>query len=423
MSKVPVLEVKNLTTEFVTDEGVIKAVNDVSFTLHKGETLGIVGESGSGKSVTSLSIMRLVPSPPGRIAAGKIIYHSPQGPIDLLTLKPHEIRKHRGNNIAMIFQEPMTSLNPVYTCGDQVTEAILQHYGFADKTLFSKKTKNILRWALTAISVLGAASIFLAPFSIVAKLFVLSAGIGFGFLINRFLKDKKIETGDLKLDVPYYTHFLQIFLRSSLLALFSLGTIAAFFLEGGVMIKLLVSLISMVNAVLIYVYVKTKREKLAHLMAIKLFEDTKLPSPERIFGAYPHQLSGGQKQRVMIAMAMSCNPSILIADEPTTALDVTVQKTILELMNDLQVKYNIGIIFITHDLGVIAEVAENVMVMLKGKIVEQGNVLDIFTNPKHPYTKGLLACRPSLQLRLRKLPVVSDFMKINEDGSITENTN
>jgi peptide/nickel transport system ATP-binding protein len=422
MNKVPVLEVKNLTTEFVTDEGVIKAVNDVSFTLHKGETLGIVGESGSGKSVTSLSIMRLVPSPPGRIAAGKIIYHSSKGPIDLLTLKPHEIRKHRGNNIAMIFQEPMTSLNPVYTCGDQVTEAILQHYGFADKNLFTKKTKNILRWALTALSVLGAASIFLTAFSIVTKLFILSAGIGFGFLIHRFLKDKKIETGDLKLEVPYYTNFLQIFLRSTLVALFSLGTIAAFFLEAGVMIKLLTSLTSMVNAVLIYVYVKTKREKLAHLMAIKLFEDTKLPNPERIFGAYPHQLSGGQKQRVMIAMAMACNPSVLIADEPTTALDVTVQKTILELMNDLQVKYNIGIIFITHDLGVIAEVAENVMVMLKGKIVEQGNVLDIFTNPKHPYTKGLLACRPSLQLRLRKLPVVSDFMKINEDDSITENT-
>ncbi len=122
MSKIPVLEVKNLTTEFVTDEGVIKAVNDVSFTLHKGETLGIVGESGSGKSVTSLSIMRLVPAPPGRIASGKIIYHSSKGPIDLLTLKPHEMRMHRGNNIAMIFQEPMTSLNPVYTCGDQVTE-------------------------------------------------------------------------------------------------------------------------------------------------------------------------------------------------------------------------------------------------------------------------------------------------------------
>jgi len=422
MSKVPVLEVKNLTTEFITDEGVIKAVNDVSFTLHKGETLGIVGESGSGKSVTSLSIMRLVPSPPGRIASGKIIYHSPNGPIDLLSLKPNEMRMHRGNNIAMIFQEPMTSLNPVYTCGDQVTEAILQHYGYSDKTLFSAKTKNILRWGLSALTVLGAASIFLTSLSIIAKTLVLLAGLGIGFSIFKFLSNKKNVSGDLKLDVPYYYNFIQLFLRWTAISVFSLGTIAAFFLETGTMMKLLASLTSMIIAILIYVYHRTRREKLAYDMAIKLFEDTKLPSPDRIFSAYPHQLSGGQKQRVMIAMAMSCNPSILIADEPTTALDVTVQKTILELMNDLQVKYNIGIIFITHDLGVIAEVAENVMVMLKGKIVEQGNVMDIFTNPKHPYTKGLLACRPPLQLRLRKLPIVSDFMKINEDDSITENT-
>jgi len=422
MSKVPVLEVKNLTTEFVTDEGVVKAVNDVSFTLHKGETLGIVGESGSGKSVTSLSIMRLIPSPPGRIANGKIIYHSPSGPIDLLGIKPSEMRMHRGNNIAMIFQEPMTSLNPVYTCGEQVTEAILQHYGYSDKNLFSTKTKNILRWGLSAFAFLGAASIFLTELSIVAKTLVLLVGLGIGFSIFQFLKGRKIVSGDLKLDVPFYYNFIQLFLRWTAISVYSLGTVAAFFIEAGTMTKLLLSITSMIIAILIYTYHQTRREKLAKKMAIKLFEDTKLPSPERIFSAYPHQLSGGQKQRVMIAMAMSCNPSVLIADEPTTALDVTVQKTILELMNDLQVKYNIGIIFITHDLGVIAEVAENVMVMFKGKIVEQGNVMDIFTHPKHPYTKGLLACRPPLQLRLRKLPIVSDFMKINEDETITENT-
>ncbi len=288
------LEFKNLVTEFHTEGTTVKAVNDISFTLKKGETIGVVGESGSGKSVTSLSAMRLIPSPPGVISGGEIIFHQDNSPaVDLLKLPEDEMRKYRGNDIAMIFQEPMTSLNPVFTCGDQVLEAIMLHQ-----------------------------------------------------------KMSKVEAKDL---------------------------------------------------------------------TIKLFEEVELPDPERIFNTYPHQISGGQKQRVMIAMAMSCKPSILIADEPTTALDVTVQKTILELMQQLQKEHNMGIIFITHDLGVIAELADKVVVMYKGKIVEQGDVLQIFENPQHPYTKGLLACRPPLNKRYTFLPTVSDFMKVDENGVIIDN--
>ena len=288
------LEFKNLVTEFHTEGTTVKAVNGVSFTLNKGETIGIVGESGSGKSVTSLSAMRLIPSPPGIISGGEIIFHQNDGTAtDLLKISEEEMRKFRGNDIAMIFQEPMTSLNPVFTCGDQVMEAIMLHQ---------------------------------------------------------------------KLD-----------------------------------------------------------KKAAKALTIKLFEEVQLPTPERIFSTYPHQISGGQKQRVMIAMAMSCQPSVLIADEPTTALDVTVQKTILQLMQNLQKEHDMGIMFITHDLGVIAELADKVVVMYKGNIVEQGNVWDIFTNPKHPYTKGLLACRPPLDKRYTFLPTVSDFMKIDENGEIIDN--
>ena len=288
------LEFKNLVTEFHTEGTTVKAVNGVSFTLNKGETIGIVGESGAGKSVTSLSAMRLIPSPPGIISGGEIIFHQNDGTAtDLLKISEEEMRKFRGNDIAMIFQEPMTSLNPVFTCGDQVMEAIILH-----QKLNKKDAKNL---------------------------------------------------------------------------------------------------------------------------TIKLFEEVQLPTPERIFSTYPHQISGGQKQRVMIAMAMSCQPSVLIADEPTTALDVTVQKTILQLMQNLQTEHDMGIMFITHDLGVIAELADKVVVMYKGNIVEQGNVWDIFTNPKHPYTKGLLACRPPLDKRYTFLPTVSDFMKIDENGEIIDN--
>ena len=288
------LEFKNLVTEFHTEGKTVTAVNNISFDLKKGETIGIVGESGSGKSVTSLSAMRLVPSPPGIISNGEIIFHKKNGEsVDLLSITEEEMRVFRGNDIAMIFQEPMTSLNPVFTCGDQVMEAIMLH--------------------------------------------------------------QKLNKNDAK------------------------------------------------------------------KLTMRLFEEVQLPTPERIFSTYPHQISGGQKQRVMIAMAMSCQPSILIADEPTTALDVTVQKTILELMQKLQKEHNMGIIFITHDLGVIAELADKVIVMYKGKIVEKGNVWDIFTSPKHPYTKGLLACRPPLNKRYTFLPTVSDFMNTDSDGNIIDN--
>ncbi len=293
MSKKKLLEVKNLKTYFKTEEGTVKAVDDVSFTIYRGETVGIVGESGSGKSVTSLTCMRLIPQPPGFIAGGEILYYKNEGepPIDLVKVSENQMRGFRGNEISMIFQEPMTSLNPVFTCGSQVTEAIQLHQQASEE--------------------------------------------------------------------------------------------------------------------------ESKR------LTLELFDKVKLPNPSRIFDAYPHQLSGGQKQRVMIAMAMSCNPNILIADEPTTALDVTVQKTILDLMNDLRQEIDASVIFITHDLGVIAEIADRVIVMYQGKIVEQGNVYEIFSDPKHPYTKGLLACRPPLEYRMSRLPIVSDFMsvKIAEDGS------
>ncbi len=288
------LEVIDLQTYFSTEEGTTKAVDKVSFTIYRGETVGIVGESGSGKSVTSLSIMQLIPSPPGEIVGGQILYYPNDNnePIDLLQIPEYQMRQYRGNEIAMIFQEPMTSLNPVYTCGNQVMEAILLHQ-----------------------------------------------------------KTSKTEAKKRTLD---------------------------------------------------------------------LFKKVQLPDVERVFKAYPHQLSGGQKQRVMIAMAMSCNPNILIADEPTTALDVTVQKRILGLMSDLSNEIDASIIFITHDLGVIAEIADRVIVMYKGKIVEQGTVKNIFVNPQHPYTKSLLACRPPLDYRMSKLPVVADFMNVknNDDGSI-----
>jgi len=290
MSATPLLEVKNLIVEFRSEGKTTKAVNDICFVLNKGETLGIVGESGSGKSITSLSVMRLIPSPQGKISKGQIIFNNGKS-IELLSLPDKEMRKLRGKEIAMIFQEPMTSLNPVKKCGKQVTEALKLHLKLPSK-------------------------------------------------------EAKAKT-------------------------------------------------------------------------LSLFEEAQLPRPLDIFNSYPHQLSGGQKQRVMIAMAMSCNPSILIADEPTTALDVTVQKTILGLMQKLKQTHNMSIIFITHDLGVIAEIADRALVMYKGKIVESGTVKEIFSNPMHPYTKGLLSSRPVMDKRLKKLPVVSDFMEEDGEGNIS----
>ncbi len=293
MSENMLTEIQELETVFTTDEGLVKAVDKVSFSLEKGRTVGVVGESGSGKSVTSLSLMRLIPNPPGQIVGGRLMYHSrTKGIVDLTKVPENEMRGFRGNEIAMIFQEPMTSLNPVFTCGDQVMEALILHQNM------------------------------------------------------------------------------------------------------------------------------NKSE--ARQRTLELFKEVELPRPDKIIDSYPHQISGGQKQRVMIAMAMSCNPQILIADEPTTALDVTVQATILGLMRKLRDSHDMGIIFITHDLGVIAEIADHVVVMYQGKIVEQGSVWEIFSNPQHPYTKGLLACRPPLDHRLKLLPTISDFMEEDENGEMKE---
>lgn len=292
MERETLLEIKNLKTYFKTDDGIAKAVDDISFSIGKGETVGIVGESGSGKSVTCLSAMRLIAQPPGYFAGGEINYYENGKAINLLELSNEEMLHYRGNDISMIFQEPMTSLNPVFTCGEQVMETILLHQEVSKEEAKSR--------------------------------------------------------------------------------------------------------------------------------TIELFSKVQLPDPSRIFKAYPHQLSGGQKQRVMIAMALSCNPKVLIADEPTTALDVTVQKTILELMDNLRRDIEASIIFITHDLGVIAEIADRVIVMYKGKIVEQGSVYEIFANPQHPYTKSLLACRPPLDFRMSHLPVVSDFMLVEQDKETGE---
>lgn len=259
-----ILEVKNLQTSFFTERGEIKAVDDVSFDLYRGKTVGIVGESGCGKSVTSLSIMRLIPNPPGRIVGGQILY---QGR-DLLKLSMEEMRKIRGNEISMIFQEPMTSLNPVFTVGNQLVEAIQLH--------------------------------------------------------------QKLSKAD------------------------------------------------------------------AITKAVEMLKLVGIPAPDKRIKDYPHQLSGGMRQRVMIAMALSCNPNILIADEPTTALDVTIQAQILDLLRDLQQKVGLGIMLITHDLGVVAEMAHEVVVMYAGKVVERAPVRDIFKSPKHPYTQGLLNSIPVL---------------------------
>lgn len=272
------LKAENLKVSFKTRNGLFEAVKGITFQLNKGETLGIVGESGSGKSVTSLTLMRLH-NEKSTVISGNIWLDD----VDLLSLPEKEMQKLRGNRIAMIFQEPMTSLNPVITCGKQVTEAIQLHLGL--------------------------------------------------------------------------------------------------------------------------------NKQAAKTAAIALFNEVQLPRPEAIFDSYPHQLSGGQKQRVMIAMALSCNPELLIADEPTTALDVTVQKTIIELLLKLKAERNMSLIFISHDLGVISEIADHVAVMYKGEIIEQATVKQIFAHPKHPYTKGLLACRPSPSQHLKKLPVVADFLK------------
>jgi peptide/nickel transport system ATP-binding protein/oligopeptide transport system ATP-binding protein len=254
------LEVKDLKTHFFTDRGVVKAVDGVGFTLNKGETLGLVGESGSGKTVTALSILRLISSPPGKIVSGSIRFNGKE----LLELKPDQIRKIRGKDIAMIFQEPMTSLNPVFTISNQIIEAIRLH-------------QDVTR--------------------------------------------------------------------------------------------------------------RQARERMLELLDI-----VGIPSPGDRANDYPHQFSGGMRQRVMIAMAISSQPSLLIADEPTSALDVTIQAQILELLSQLQEKFGMAILLITHDFGIVAQMASNVVVMYEGKIVEYGDVYQIFEQPSHPYTRELLSC-------------------------------
>lgn len=280
------LQINNLRIQFRTSNGWFDAVKGVSFEVKSGHTLGIVGESGSGKSVTALSIMRLLDEKQTKIS-GDIIFDG----INITQTSEKEIRGLRGNRIAMIFQEPMTSLNPVLTCGKQIIEAIILH--------------------------------------------------------------QKLEKAEAK------------------------------------------------------------------EQAINLFKEVQLPRPESIFDSYPHQLSGGQRQRVMIAIALSCNPELLIADEPTTALDVTVQKTITDLLLKLKTERNMSLLFISHDLGVVSQVADEVLVMYKGNVMEQATVKNIFTNPQHPYTKGLLACRPSANHQLKILPTIGDFLKVDANGNLT----
>jgi peptide/nickel transport system ATP-binding protein/oligopeptide transport system ATP-binding protein len=268
------LDITNLTCSFATEEGPARALDGVSFWIEPGETLGLVGESGCGKTVTALCVMRLIQSPPGRIEAGSIMFKGQ----NLLALSEKDMRRIRGNEISMVFQEPMTSLNPVFTCGHQVEEAVVLHQKVNKKT--------------------------------------------------------------------------------------------------------------------------------AENITLEMLELVKIPDPRRVSKSYPHQLSGGMRQRVMIAMALSCNPSLLIADEPTTALDVTIQAQILDLLQSLQEQFNMAILMITHDLGVIAEMARRVVVMYAGKVMETGGVMDIFRDSRHPYTLGLKESIPRLATRGVRLKVI-----------------
>lgn len=268
------VEIRNLKTHFYTGDGISPAVDGVDLYINRGETLAVVGESGCGKSVTSLSVMRLIPSPPGKIVDGEILFEGR----DLLNIPEHEMRKIRGNDISMIFQEPMTSLNPIYTIGDQIVETITLHQG-----------------------------------------------------LNR----------------------------------------------------------------------KVSLDKVVEMLRL-----VGIPLPEKRVKEYPHQLSGGMRQRVMIAMALSCNPKLLIADEPTTALDVTIQAQILELMRKLKQDLGMAIMLITHDLGVVAEMAQRVVVMYAGKVIEEGDVFSIFKHPLHPYTEGLLQSVPRMDSTREKLHVI-----------------
>ena len=283
-----ILSVQNLAVQFTSEDGVYEAVKGISFDIPRGKIIGIVGESGSGKSVTSLAIMRLLANHNSKVS-GSIQLHTTTESIDVLAVSESQMTAIRGNKIAMIFQEPMTSLNPVHTCGAQVSEAIRRHQGVG-----------------------------------------------------------KAE---------------------------------------------------------------------AKAQTIKLFTEVQLPNPTQLYDRYPHEISGGQKQRVLIAMALSCDPELLIADEPTTALDVTVQKNIVDLLKRIRDERNMSMIFISHDLGVISEIADEVIVMYRGDILEHQSVKDIFNKPQNPYTIGLLACRPNMNLQLKRLPTVNDFLNNNQDST------
>ena len=331
-----ILNIQNLCVQFQNDTHSVKAVDDIAFEVKRGETLGIVGESGSGKSVTALSIMGLVPTPPGHVLDGEILYHCPREGTkeDFRTLPAEKIQSYRGGRISMIFQEPMSSLNPVYTCGFQIVEAIRQHEDIS-KSAARRKAASLLQ------------EVHLLP-------------------SDDEMRQTYID-GWRKRTLGSANH------RAS---------------------TTLIAPESMPSNSDIDAYINQQKRSM--------------------LDRYPHELSGGQLQRVMIAMAICCNPDLLIADEPTTALDVTVQAYIIELLKELRDRRDMAMIFITHDLGIIAEIADRVTVMYRGKIVETGTVLDIFSNPQHPYTKGLLTCRPPLDQHPRCLPTVSDFMEVTE---------
>jgi peptide/nickel transport system ATP-binding protein len=287
------LEIKNLVIQFSHEEEVFTAVNGISFSVSEKETVGLVGESGSGKTVTALSVLQLLSKPPLRVLEGEIFFKSSDlGWIDLLKLSDNEKRHIRGNEIGYVFQEPMTALNPVFSCGSQIMETIKIH-----KEILSKECKEL---------------------------------------------------------------------------------------------------------------------------AFHLLEKVKLSDPGRVFSSFPFELSGGQKQRIIIAQALACNPKLLIADEPTTALDVTIQSEIIKLLDDLKKEFNLSVLFITHDLNVIAGNSDRVLVMFQGKIVEEGSLWQIFSDPQHPYTKGLLACRPRMNVQLKMLPTVYDFIGLDNQGNVIE---
>jgi len=288
---VDIIEIKNLSLSFKSNSGNKSVLKNISFNLKEAMTLGIVGESGSGKSLTALSLLKLLPVN-ASIDSGIISFLNNESNTDLLSLREKELVKIRGNEISMIFQEPMTSLNPSLKCGIQVLELITNH------------TRNS----------------------------------------------------------------------------------------------------------------KAK----AKLKVLDLFDEVKLPDPARIFNSYPHEISGGQKQRVMIAMAIALKPKVLIADEPTTALDVTVQNAILDLLKQVQSKYKMSIIFITHDLGIISNIADDILVMYDGEVIEYGSKKEVLTNPKENYTKGLLSCRPTLEFKKGRLPILSDYVENKEEVVITK---